>query len=533
MNVQAADHFFVAAFSAIVEQSGIVVIGINSDAKISFWTKSAAQCFGYSEADILGADYLKLVPGPEQNKFIKTQRKIARGRSVPEIEMRHIDAQGNIIETTFGLFAMAPGTETVALATVLNITERKTTELALRESSAQIQAIVQTVLDGVITIDEAGTINAFNPAAEQIFQYKAHEVIGRNVSSLMPEPDHSRHDSYLSNHLKTGEKKIIGKGREVKGKRKDGSIFPMELAVNATAIEGKVAFVGVVKDISERKAAEQAMHELQARTEAANAELTATLEELRTTQEQLVQSEKMAALGQMVAGVAHEINTPVGVGITAASQMVSAAREMQRSLANGQLKRSALDKFLNVSVESADIVLRNLERAARLVNSFKQTSTDQSNNERRSFEIGAYTREVLESLSPLVKQHHARVELICTEPLQMHSYPGALAQVLSNMVGNAIDHAFRGRKNGTLTVRIWRHDDQAWIQIQDDGNGIEPAALPRLFDPFYTTARNRGNTGLGLNISYNLVTQVLLGEIKVSSEPGNGTCFDIHLPLKA
>lgn len=533
MSTDSGNDFAANAFAAIVERSELVVIGLDSDAAISYTNKAAAAYFHCSEQDMLGKPYTDLLPTAEHGKFAKLWRKVTRGRTVPEIEIQHTAADGGTMHTLTTLFAMPSRDQTVALIAISDISSRKATELALKESSSQIQAIVQTVLDGVITIDEFGIVGAFNPAAEHIFQYKAHEIIGHNISRLMPEPDRSQHDDYLRNHLKTGETKIIGKGREVTGKRKDGTLFPMALAVSATEIDGNIAFVGVVSDISERKAVEDALRESQQRTEEANIELSTTLQELQTTQQQLVQAEKMAALGQMVAGVAHEINTPVGVGITAASQLESAASEVRDHLGSGALKKSELSRFLDNTIESSSIVLRNLERAATLINSFKQTSTDQSTDERRKFELGEYSREILNSLAPILKDHQASAILNCSEPIHMHSYPGAYAQVLTNLIRNALDHGLRDSDSGRVDIRIWRDAEHAYVQCCDNGMGIHAASLPQLFDPFFTTARSSGNTGLGLNICFNLVTQVLQGEIDVTSEPGKGACFEIQMPFDA
>jgi len=263
----------------------------------------------------------------------------------------------------------------------------------------------------------------------------------------------------------------------------------------------------------------------------ANTELESALLRLREAQTQLVQSEKMASLGALVAGVAHEINTPVGVGVTAASTLKMRTQQMRGSYAGGTLSRTDLDTYVDIAMGASDIILRNLQRAADLIQSFKQVAVDQSSDERRHFALQGYIDEVLLSLAPRLKKTPHHVEVDCPADIMVDSYPGALAQILTNLVGNALMHAVPGDRPGSL--RIEARVEAGWVQLRfsDNGVGIPAADLNRIFDPFFTTKRGSGGSGLGLHIVYNLATQMLRGRISASSEPGHGAEFLLQFPL--
>jgi predicted ATPase/signal transduction histidine kinase len=260
-------------------------------------------------------------------------------------------------------------------------------------------------------------------------------------------------------------------------------------------------------------------------------ELSQTLEDLKATQKKLVESEKMAALGSLVAGVAHEINTPVGNSITLASTLADETQNFAKAIEEGQLKRSVLNHYIEVSVEGTHLILSNLQRAGELIQSFKQVAVDQTNLEKRSFEIKPYIEEVLLSLIPQLKHTHHRLTVVGDETLTINSYPGALAQIITNLVMNSLTHAYQPGEQGHLRVEILQHDHEISIQYSDDGCGIPPENLSKIFDPFFTTARHRGGSGLGLHIVHNLVTQKLQGTIDVSSEAGLGTLLVMRFPL--
>ncbi|MZP30713.1 ATP-binding protein [Heliobacterium undosum] len=251
--------------------------------------------------------------------------------------------------------------------------------------------------------------------------------------------------------------------------------------------------------------------------EVANLDLKSAMTELEQAQEQLIESAKMAALGKLVAGVAHEINTPVGIGVTAASHLHKKTSELAAQFRENQLKKSELDKYLAVSEEASDIILKNLERASSLIQGFKQVAVDQSRENRRRFNLKEYIGEILTSLQPKFKNKAYRIELSCPDDLEVVSYPGDFSQVLTNLIMNSLTHGFGECGHGTIRIDVQQKGERVRLVYADDGRGILREHMERIFEPFFTTNRGQGGTGLGLNIVYNLVTQRLRGKIRCES----------------
>jgi signal transduction histidine kinase len=260
-------------------------------------------------------------------------------------------------------------------------------------------------------------------------------------------------------------------------------------------------------------------------------EVDKAVEQLRETQDKLVQNEKMASLGALVAGVSHEINTPVGIGVTAASMLEERTRLLGKQAAEGTLRRSELDAFVAVAQESSQIILRNLQRAADLIQSFKQVAVDQASGERRQFALRAYIDEVLLNLGPRLKRTAHTVSVDCPAEVVPDSYPGALAQVLTNLVDNSLLHGFPEGRTGHIAITAREQAGMVRLDYSDDGIGMPPEDLRRIFDPFFTTKRGKGGSGLGMHIVYNLVTQMLGGAIDVTSAPGQGTQVHVSFPM--
>jgi signal transduction histidine kinase len=304
------------------------------------------------------------------------------------------------------------------------------------------------------------------------------------------------------------------------------------------------ALGGVSTDITERKKNEVELMQYRDRLEdlvgvrtrqiaEANRELGESLETIRRAQDELVRSEKLAALGSLVAGVAHELNTPIGNSLLAVSTLIDQTAAFNKACAEG-VRRSALQAYVGDVQNGNQIVLRNLHRAVDLVASFKQVAVDRATSQRREFRLRDLTSEILLVLMPTFKKSGIRVHQEIPETIIMHSYPGPFGQVLINLVNNGLIHAFEGRSEGEIVITAREiEDDGVEITVRDNGVGIAPENMGRIYDPFFTTKLGRGGSGLGLNIVYNIVYGVLGGKIEVRSALGEGTSFVMSLPVKA
>ncbi|MEN8718652.1 MAG: ATP-binding protein [Oceanococcaceae bacterium] len=307
-------------------------------------------------------------------------------------------------------------------------------------------------------------------------------------------------------------------------------IGPDEIGALAGGFNGMLERVAQ-RDDELREAKELLQRQVQERDHA-NAEMNQALEQLRNTQDQLVQSEKMASLGGLVAGVAHEINTPIGVAYTAASTLQSRSHELAAEYAEGALRRSALDRYVRQASEIGDMIVKNLGRAAELIQSFKQVAVDQTSGERRRFALKEYVEETLVSLRPRLKKLPYSVDFRCEEGLVLNGYPGAISQILTNLIMNSVIHGFEGRDHGRITIHAQHDGESVLLRYTDDGCGLSREARQRIFDPFYTTKRGQGGSGLGMHIVFNLVTRTLGGRITLP-ESEQGATFELRFPLDA
>jgi len=257
--------------------------------------------------------------------------------------------------------------------------------------------------------------------------------------------------------------------------------------------------------------------------------------ELNTAQQNLIDAERLAALGGLVAGVAHEVNNPIGISLTVASSLARRTEMFEAELrSEGGLRRSQLEEFVRTSRDASQQLVANLHRAGELIQSFKQVAVDRSHAERRQFSLGEATDQIVASLRPVLKRAPITLNVDVPEGLIINGYPGSYGQILTNLFLNAVNHAFADRRSGTITIsaRARGHDDVE-INFADNGVGMTPDVQRQAFDPFFTTRRNEGGTGLGLHIVYNLVTQQLGGRMMLESRPGQGTTFRIIMPRTA
>jgi signal transduction histidine kinase len=252
---------------------------------------------------------------------------------------------------------------------------------------------------------------------------------------------------------------------------------------------------------------------------------------LKSAQKQLIESEKMASLGELVAGVAHEINTPVGVGVTAASFLKDETNNINKKYLSNSMTKEDFDEYLSCSLQTTDMIFSNLQRATELVKSFKQVAVDQTVEDHRLFSVISYIEEVLLTLHPRLKKTQHIIELTGDRGIELDSFPGSFSQIVTNLIMNSVIHAFDEGVAGCISMHIERDDEQVIIIYADNGIGVDTENLAKIFDPFFTTKRGYGGTGLGMHIVYNLVTQQFKGLIKCESRLGQGVKFTITIPV--
>ena len=269
------------------------------------------------------------------------------------------------------------------------------------------------------------------------------------------------------------------------------------------------------------------------KTEALRSELQTTLDDLKKAQQQLVMSEKMASLGGLVAGISHEINTPIGNSLVTASFLGDQSKAFLALVGSGSMKRSQLEDYLRTISSSTDLINTNLQRAADLIRSFKQVSVDQTSDAEREFNLNEYLESVVKSMYHQFKRTAYQITIDCPGDVQVATYPGAISQIITNFVMNSLKHGFRDRTEGSIVIRARRIEpDSLEITYNDDGRGIDAETLSHHFEPFYTTMRNNGGSGLGVYVVYNLVTQRLKGSIHVESAPDKGVMYILQFPVR-
>lgn len=262
-------------------------------------------------------------------------------------------------------------------------------------------------------------------------------------------------------------------------------------------------------------------------------ELEAKIVELNIAHKQLSEAEKMASLGRLVAGISHEINTPVGIAVTAASHLQDKTKEIKNNVALGNIRKSELDQFIETSIQSSALIDTNLRRAADLIGDFKNLAVLNTASRRSVFILKTSLEEIVASVQPALEEAQVNLILNCDENIEIFHDQGALAQILVNLITNSCIHGLANTQNANITLNICLQNENVNIVYSDNGVGLTDEVAEKIFEPFYTTKRNKGGTGLGMNIVYNLIKQTLLGSIKISKNKPSGVIFDICFPQKA
>jgi PAS domain S-box-containing protein len=407
--------------------------------------------------------------------------------------------------------------------TVRDITDQKRAEDAIAEGRRLLQQVIDTVPAVINVKDRNLRYVLMNRYMAAIFGIEAGEALGRTTNDLMSRYGARKTDENDKRVLKS--KKGLGFYEEEymdsAGNMRHWLVNKLPLLDSDGEIE---RIVTVALDIGERKRGEQEMRKARDAAETA-------LRNLRETQASLIEAEKLAALGRLVAGVAHEVNNPVGISLTVASALERKTANFAEQVARGEIRRSSLNEFLETSRDASSQLVANLNRAAELIQSFKQVAADRNYSDQRIFDLADLTEQVVMSLRPGLRKHNLTLNIECQPNLTMNSYPGPYGQVLTNLFLNSIAHAFPDGGPGIIDIQGRASGkDNVEIIFSDNGCGMSLDVRRRAFDPFFTTRRDQGGTGLGLHIVYSIVTTRLGGRLDLDSEPGGGTRIQIILP---
>jgi len=483
-------------FRAVIETAVDGIILIDARGLVLVFNPACETLFGYRAAEVIGQNVKLLMPPPFReghDGYLDSYRRTGERKIIGigrEVVGRRKD--GSTFPMDLSVGEMQEGGETIFVGIIHDISERKRHEQALRDSEARVRAVLDTAVDGVILINSRGSILVFNPACEKLFGYGADEVVGRNVRILMPPPFRDEHDGYIANYHTTGERKIIGIGRDVTGQRKDGSTFPMHLSVGEARHGDEPSFVGIIHDLTERTEAEARVRELTA---------------------ELVHTSRLSAMGQLSSSIAHELNQP----LTAVMNYAEAARQILESVPGAPPKLAEYLGKAAVQAERAGQIMRRL-----------RSFVEKGPAERSSESLNRIVEEAsaLATIGARLDGIEVVFELADNlPPIEIDKIQ--IQQVVVNLVRNAVE-ALRQASKRRLTVRTAAPaEDQQEVAVIDTGPGIAPEIAAQLFKPFVTN--KTGGMGIGLSISLSIV-EAHGGRLWAEANPGGGTIFRFTLP---
>jgi len=494
-------------FAAIIQTTEDAIWTHNCEGIITSWNPGAERMFGYAAEEIVGANTSALIPPAHADEWQLIQAKFSREERITGFESERVRKDGSRLQVSLSLTPVRDrlGKLIGAAAIARDITERKRTERALRESEARLRAVIETAVDGIITIDENRIISSVNAATESIFGYAASEMVGQNVRMLMPEPYHAGHDSYVANYLRTGRRKIIGIGREVQGRRKDGTTFPLDLAVAEIQLDGRRMFTGFVRDITGRKQAEEALHEAKNRLANQAAELEKAVAE-RT--EKL--REMVSELEGFSYSVAHDLRAPVRAIQSFSNILAEECGDQISVKGKDHIRR------ITTSAERMDKLIQDVLNYSRIVRSPSPLV---------QVDMGRLLSGILESYEYL---QSPRVEILLDGHFpRVMANEALLTQCISNLLGNAVKFVVPG---ATPRVRVWAEmrDSRVRLFFQDNGIGIEKEEHEKIFEIFQQLNKSYEGTGIGLAIVKKAIAR-MGGKVGLESQPGQGSTFWLDL----
>jgi two-component system, LuxR family, sensor kinase FixL len=482
---------------AVIDTAVDGIVIIDAVGGVRLFNHACERLFGYAAADVIGQNVKMLMPAPyhdEHDGYLQhysatgERRIIGSGRSV---EGRRAD--GSVFPMYLSVGEIThDGGEQLFVGIIRDTTEQHEVERALREQTESLRSILETVPDAIIVIDEKGTVESFSPAAERLFGWSSVEIVGQNVKMLMPAPYQQQHDGYLDRYKRTGERRIIGIGRVVVGQRRDGSTFPMELAVGEMKRPSGRFFTGFIRDLTERQDTDKRLQELQS---------------------ELLHVARLADMGQMASALAHELNQPL-------SAVINWTQAARRTLAS---QNEALTKVLGYM----DNAIAQADRAGQIIRRLRDF-IERGETEQQIEDISQVVEEATALAMVGAKESGVRATFKLAQglpPVMIDKVQ--VQQVVMNLVRNAIEAMAAVEERKLTVVAGMAEDGMIEVSIADTGPGLPPDVAARLFQPFVTT-KDKG-MGLGLSISRSIIDN-LGGRLRVISNIDGGVTFSFNLP---
>ncbi len=482
---------------AVLEAAVDGIMVIDPTGLVQTYNKACERLFGYAAGEVIGRNVKMLMPSPDHERhdsYLDNYKRTGERKIIGigrEVVGKRKD--GTTFPMDLAVAEVREGGNRAFVGIIRDISERKRAETELREREARMRSILETAADSIVVIDEGGVIESFSTAASRLFGYAPDEVIGRNVKVLMPSPYREEHDSYLHRYRTTGERRIIGIGRIVVGRRKDGTTFPMELSIGELKLPGKKLFTGFIRDITERQQTELRLHELQA---------------------ELLHVSRMNEMGAMATAFAHELNQPLGAAL-------NYLNAVKRWLARGP------DAPPGRMLEGTERAVSEIVRASQIILRLRQF-VSKNRTERSHEKLGKLIEEAIALALTGMAHTPVKIDLRVSADLpEPYIDRVQIQQVLTNLLRNAIEAmADSARREIEIVARPL--DDMIELAVKDTGPGITPEIAKNLFKPFVTTKAS--GMGVGLSICRSIVLSHG-GELRAEPNPAGGTIFRFTLPL--
>jgi two-component system, LuxR family, sensor kinase FixL len=480
--------------AAIVTSSDDAIIGKTLDGVMTDWNAGAEAIFGYTAAEAVGQKLALLLPPGQEDEMISMLDRIKAGERIEHYETRRRRKDGTIIDVSLTVSPVwdDAGRLVGASKVARDVSAQRRAQADLEANAAHLRSVLSSIPDAMVVIDGKGIIQSFSTTAEAMFGYSEAEAVGQNVSVLMPSPYREQHDSYLARYFATGEKKVIGRGRVVVGLRKNGTTFPMELAVGEVKSSISRLFTGFIRDLTERQATQRRLQDMQA---------------------ELIHMSRFTAMGEMASTLAHELNQP----LTAVTSYLNGCRRLLDGTESVHhlMLRDAIDRAADQALRAGQIIRRLRQFVAR------------GESERNVENLSKLIEEACALALVGVKQTGVKVsfeldpkaELVLADKVQVQ-------QVILNLIRNAIEAMQETERRELVVSTVMQPDEMVEIQVADTGPGIAPEIAPQLFHPFVTTKAN--GMGVGLSISRTII-EAHGGRLWADPNPGGGTIFRLTL----